>query len=156
MVTTLGSIVLALTVSSTGGLFHHGPGGNILRDGPGNGWGFPNGAPDGYGWVDYGYALPLGANRTPDYYFPRNFSLPAVQLVPSTYYNPYVTRGQRYLSYSNCGGWHPAGGLPPASAETPIHPYSDQVNNRPVVAPPRFTGRVEGTAIPSGGTGLIP
>ena len=34
----------------TGGLFGgHKPGGRILPPGPGHGWGFPNGNPDGYG-----------------------------------------------------------------------------------------------------------
>ena len=41
---------------------HHDQNGalNIVPPGPGFGWGFPNGAIDGYGWVDYGYLLPLG------------------------------------------------------------------------------------------------
>ena len=46
----------------------------IMPDGPGDGWGFPNGAPDGYGWVDHGVYLPLGRNRTPEYFFPRYFA----------------------------------------------------------------------------------
>ena len=57
---------------------HHDPyqGSYILPDGPGDGWGFPNGQPDNYGWMDHGTYLPLGANRTPEYYFPRYFAVP--------------------------------------------------------------------------------
>ena len=128
-----------------------------MPDGPGAGWGFPNGQPDGYGYVDYGTYLPLGANRTPEYYFPRNHSLPPLQLIPNTYWNPYVTNGQRYIPYVGCGGDHPAGAkFPPGSASLPVHPYENIVGSRPVVAPPRFSGRVEGSPVPSGGSGLIP
>ncbi len=134
MSSTLASLILALAATSTGGLFDrtvavvpangpgqapaghaHGghellpPGGRILPPGPGAGWGFPNGNPDGYGWVDYGTFLPLGANRTPDYFFPRNFSLLPVQTFYPQYYNPYVQRGQRYIPYTACGGAHPNG-----------------------------------------------
>ena len=46
-----------------------GSGGWILPPGPGDGWGFPNNNPDGYGWSDPGPFLPLGADRTAEYYF---------------------------------------------------------------------------------------
>ena len=103
MASSIASLALALSMASTGGFFHKHTGG-ILPPGPGFGWGFPNDAPDHYGWVDYGIYLPLGADRTPDYYFPRHFSLPADQVLPTNYYNAYVARGQRYLPYSGCGG----------------------------------------------------
>ncbi len=156
MAASIASLALALSVASTGGIFHNKGGGFIMPPGPGYGWGFPNGAPDGYGYVDYGPYLPLGADRTPEYHFPRNFALPPLQLVPSTYYNPYVTRGQRYIAYVGCGGAHPAGGPPMASAETPFSPNGVPPSGVPVVPPPRYSGRTEAPAVPSGGTGLIP
>src|SRR3954469_25556925 len=115
---TLASCVMALSLVSLGGLpepppsgpplhYHTNTGGRILPNGPGYGWGFPNGNPDGYGYVDYGTDLPLGANRTAEYYFPRYFAVPAVQAFFPTYYNPYFTRGQRYVPYAGAGGEHP-------------------------------------------------
>ncbi len=158
------TLVLVLSLSTPGGLFGRGhveivkpgPGGRILRDGPGNGWGFPNGNPDGYGYVDYGDALPLGANRTVDYYFRRYTSLPIQEMYMPTYYNPYVMRGQRYLPYSGMGGDHPAGRPMGPTADTPIHPYNATMNATPVVAPPRFNGRSEAPSIVPGTTGLMP
>jgi hypothetical protein len=161
--TTVATLVLSLSVAATGGLFHRPaganticPGGRILPPGPGYGWGFPNGNPDGYGWVDYGTALPIGGDRTPDYYFPRYLSVPPAQAFFPTYYNPYVMRGQRYVPYTACGGKHPAGGPPPASSDTPQHPYAVGARTQPVVQPPVFHGRVEAAPIPSGSSGLIP
>ena len=157
MVSAIASVLLTISMASTGGLKNRlQGGGRILPPGPGNGWGFPNGQPDGYGYYDYGTYLPLGADRTPEYYFPRNFALPIAQLVPNTYFNPYVTNGQRYIPFVNCGGIHPAGGPARASAALPVSPYENVVGNRPVVAPPNFTGRVESAPVPSGGSGLIP
>ena len=157
MGSTIASLALALSITATGGLGRHGKtGGHILPPGPGPGWGFPNGQPDGYGYVDYGTYLPLGGDRTPDYFFPRNFAMPAIQVFPATYYNPYVTNGQRYIPYTACGGAHPAGGAPTGSSELPVHPYERNIGRGPVVPLPRFNGRVEATPIPSGGTGLIP
>ena len=166
MMATLSALVLAVSMASTGGLRDrlsgHGifpilqDGGRILPPGPGEGWGFPNNNPDGYGWADYGYHLPLGADRTPDYFAPRYFMGPPVQCVFPQYYNPYVMRGQRYLPYVNCGGWHPAGGPAVGSAMTPVHPYNNVIGVNPVVKPPAFTGRIEASPVQSGGTGLIP
>ena len=90
MASALASLALAVALGSVGGspdhVHVHGPyhshyrhPGRILPPGPGNGWGFPNGSPDGYGWYDVGTFLPLGADRTPDYYFPRYFAVPAEQ-----------------------------------------------------------------------------
>ena len=131
-------------------------GGRILVDGPGNGWGFPNGNPDGYGWFDHGTALPLGANRTAEYYFPRYWAVPANQAFLPSYYNPIVTRGQRYLPFANCGGAHPAGRPPLGSAITPEHPYQDTLGSGPRIQLPAFSGRTEGPPVPSGGSGLTP
>jgi hypothetical protein len=131
-------------------------GGRILADGPGFGWGFPNGNPDGYGWFDIGTALPLGANRTPDYYFPRYFAVPPPQLMMPSYYNPYITRGQRYLAFAGCGGDHPAGGPPTGSARTPVHPYQDTIGSGPRISLPAFGGRVEAPPVNTGGSGLTP
>jgi hypothetical protein len=135
---------------------HHHAGGRILADGPGYGWGFANGNPDGYGWFDHGTALPLGANRVGEYYFPRYFAIPPDQAFLPSYYNPIITRGQRYLPFAGCGGAHPAGGFPQGSAVTPEHPYQDTIGSGPRVTIPAFTGRTEASSIPSGGSGLTP
>jgi hypothetical protein len=159
MVSSIVSMALAMAVGSTGGIFGRhapAPGGRILAPGPGWGWGFPNGNPDGYGWFDHGTALPLGADRTADYYFPRYLAVPPEQMFLPTYYNPYVNRGQRYIPYAGCGGAHPMGGPPPGSASTPVHPYSETANSGPQVPLPTFSGREEAPPISSGGTGLTP
>ncbi len=159
MVSSIVSMALVLAVSSTGGLFGRhspAPGGRILNPGPGSGYGFPNGNPDGYGWFDHGTALPLGANRTAEYYFPRYLAAPAPQLFLPTYYNPYVNRGQRYIPFSGCGGEHPMGGPPIGSATTPVYPYSSMAGSDPQTPLPTFSGRVEAPPISSGGTGLTP
>ncbi len=155
------SIVLVLMlVSFSGGEspvhgFLH-PGGRIMVDGPGLGWGFRNGNPDGYGWVDYSQGLPLGINRSPDYYFPRYHAVPADQMFFPTYYNPYLSRGQRFIPFSNCGGDHPAGSPPRATAVMPMHPYNDTLGNRALRPQPAFNGRVEAPAINPGTSGLRP
>jgi hypothetical protein len=164
MSTTLVSLALALAVGTAGqcpncGQSHgggHGGGGRIVPPGPGFGWGFPNGNPDGYGYVDYGTALPLGANRTGEYYFPRYFAAPPSQMFMPTYYNPYFTRGQRYIAYAGAGGDHPMGGPPIASAALPTNPYNDTLGNGPRVTVPPFTGRIEAPPVNTGGTGLSP
>jgi hypothetical protein len=139
---------------------HHGNvlrgGGQILAPGPGFGYGFPNGNPDGYGWWDHGTALPLDANRTAEYYFPRYYSLPPTQMFLQNYYNPYITRGQRYVAFTNCGGNHPAGGPPTGSANTPVHPYQETIGTGPRVALPAFTGRADVPPVQPGGSGLTP
>ncbi len=134
----------------------HGSGGWVLPPGPGDGWGFPNNNPDGYGWVDTGPLLPLGADRTAEYYFPRYFVVPIDQAFMGTYYNPFVNRGQRYLPYTGNGGCHPMGGPPLDSAKTQVKPYSSLTNNRTVVPVPRLNGRVEAPVDNSGKTGLTP
>ena len=135
---------------------HQHSGGRIVADGPGDGWGFPNNNPDRYGWVDYGTALPLGANRTIDYYFPRYLAIPPNQAFLPTYYNPYIMRGQRYLPYAGCEGAHPAGGPPIASAMTPFHPYHDSIGHGPQITIPPFSGRIDAPPVNSGATGLTP
>jgi hypothetical protein len=174
MSTTIVTFTLALALSSTGqcpdparcpvhGLAQRQhpincrSGGYVLPPGPGNGWGFPNDNPDGFGWNEFAPFLPLGPNRTTEYYFPRYLAVPPEQGFMGTYYNPYVNRGQRYLPYAGNGGWHPAGGPPLASAVTPLRPYSDLTNDRPVVTVPRLNGRVEASTMDnSGKTGLTP
>jgi hypothetical protein len=170
MSTTIVALALAVAATSVGQApcsnpncrnhGHHGGHsvGCVVPDGPGYGWGFPNGNPDGYGWWDHGYCLPLGANRTAEYYFPRYFSVPAPQAFLPSYYNPYVTRGQRYIAYTGCSntGLHPAGGPPIGSALTPVHPYQDTIGSGPQVNLPAFRGRVEAPPVNSGSTGLTP
>lgn len=170
MLATIGSLALAIAVSSTGQQqhshqsanqhhrhHHHKGGGFITPRGPGYGWGFPNGNPDGYGWVDYDRTLPLWADRTPEYFFRRQYAVPAHQLFFPTYYNPYISRGQRYLPFSGCGGDHPAGGPPMGDARMPRNPYEDMIREaQPTVDVPQFTGRVESEPQPAGGSGLVP
>lgn len=157
----LPSIALALALGTTGGLFgphpHHPlkPGGRILAPGPGYGWGFRNGNPDGYGYFDVGDALPLGADRVPEYFFPRFLAMPPEQMFLPTYYNPYTTRGQRYIPYAGGGGKHPMGGPPQGDATTPVHPYT-QDPAATAADPPKFTGRAEAPPVASDGTGLNP
>ena len=155
MGSSLASLALALALGSAGGLHPTHNGGRIMPPGPGYGWGFPNGNPDGFGYWDNGTALPLGANRTPDYYFPRYNALPPYQVFLPTYYNSYVTRGQRYIPYSGCGGAHPMGGPPLGSSDLPLHPAVEAAQATPV-APPTYSGRVEAPAVNPGGTGLTP
>lgn len=155
LASSLVTLALALSTAAVGG-HRHQHGGRILPPGPGAGWGFPNGNPDGYGWADYGTYLPLGADRTPDYNFPRNFALPPVQMFLPSYYNPYVTRGQRYIPYVGCGGAHPAGGPPSGPAVTPMHPYERSTGNRPLVPAPTYTGRTEASPEAPGSSGLVP
>lgn len=135
----------------------HGSGGFILPPGPGDGWGFPNGDSVNAGWYSPGDRLPLGADRTADYYFPRYFASPPEQMFLGTYYNPYVNRGQRYIPYTGAGGDHPAGGHPLDSAETPVYPYTSLDNSRPMTTVPNLSGKVDVQPLPaSGGTGLTP
>jgi hypothetical protein len=155
--TTIASLVLAVSLAAPGGLFSkHAGTGRILPPGPGWGWGFPNGNPDGYGWADYGTYLPLGGDRTPDYYFPRYLATVPEYMYFPTYFNPYVMRGQRYVAYTGCGGKHPFGGPAPATAVTSMHPYQQAIQQRPVVSPPVFNGNVGAPPVPVGGSGLIP
>ncbi|HEX8203087.1 MAG TPA: hypothetical protein VF590_21600 [Isosphaeraceae bacterium] len=165
MASALAPLALALALGSPGaGPAHaHGPvpshyphPGRILPPGPGYGWGFPNGSPDGYGWYDVGTCLPLGADRTPEYFFPRYLAIPGSQLFLPSYFNPYVTRGQRYLPYTGCGGMHPAGGPPSGTGALPVHPYREGAAAGPVTPLPTFSGRIEASPITPGGSGLVP
>jgi hypothetical protein len=165
MMSLLVSMGLALAAGSTGQFApfadHHLPlhGPWIMPPGPGYGWGFPNGNLDGYGFWDPGYHLPIGltADRTVDYFFRRYYGSPGDQMFFPNYSNPYVTRGQRYISYAGCApGFHPAGGPALGSADTPIHPYNDTLGSGPRVSIPEFNGRVEAPPVNSGGTGLTP
>jgi hypothetical protein len=164
MPSLLVSIGLALAVGSVSqapcpvhGSGHCRSGPRIMPPGPGYGWGFPNGNPDGYGFWDAGTNLPLGANRTGDYFFRRYYAFPVNQMFEPNYYNPYVTRGQRFLPYAGCApGWHPAGGPALGSAEEAVHPYNETLGTGPRVAIPAFNGRIEAPPINSGGSGLTP
>lgn len=128
----------------------------ILGPGPGDGWGFPNGAPDGYGWYAPGADLPLGADRTPEYYFPRYFTVPAQTMFFPTYFNKYVSRGQRYLPWAGCGGMHPVGQPPEGPARLSMHPYDEATARGPVVGVPEFGGEVEARPITPGESDMIP
>jgi hypothetical protein len=128
----------------------------ILPPGPGAGWGFPNDAPDHYGWVDYGPYLPLGADRTAEYYFPRYHAAPPDQLFFPTYYNAFETRGQRYIPFCQAGGEHPMGGPPLATAELPVSPYAAMPDTGPLIPVPRLNGRVEAPPDRSIGAPLNP
>lgn len=156
MASTIVSMTLALALGASSGAFRHGPETRIMAPGPGSGWGFPNGNPDGYGWHDIGDALPLGADRTGDYFFRRYFAVPTEQMFMPNYYNPYVSRGQRYIPYAGCGGCHPMGGPAMVSATSPVHPYSETIGTGPRIQVPNFSGRVEAPPINAGGSGLTP
>ncbi len=166
MTATIVTLSLSLALSSTGqgkatGHCHcqthgHASTNHIVPPGPGYGWGFHNDNPDKYGWVDYGTDLPLGADRTAEYYFPRYIAVPPEQMFIQSYYNPFQTRGQRYIPYAGAGGEHPMGELPTTSSELPKSPFGTMPHDRPVVPIPRLNGRVEADPIPSGGSGLTP
>lgn len=151
------SAAMMVALSSTGGIFfHRDPNNHVLPPQPGYGAGFPNGNPDGYGYFEIGDRLPLTGDRIPDYYFRRYNVVPASQMFMPQYYNPFVTRGQRFLPYAGCGGPHPMSGQPTASAELPVYPYQETLNTTPRVNLPAFTGRVEAAPVNPGNTGLRP
>ncbi len=157
MVTLVGSVTLWVAMGSTGGIFFNRNPNNLVNPPlPGYGAGFANGNPDGYGWYDHGVNLPLTADRTADYFFPRYLAVPPSQSFLPNYYNPYVSRGQRFLPFSGCGGPHPASNAPQGSAMDEIHPYRATLNATPRVEAPRFSGRVEANPVNPGSTGLRP
>ena len=117
---------------------------------PGYGWGFPNGNPDGYGYRDDGVYLPLWSDRTSEYYFPRYFMVPPDTLFFPTYYNAYLSRGQRYIPYAGCGGAHPAGDAPIGSAVMPPFPYDEASAIRPSRPDPHLHRERRGAAGPLG------
>ena len=156
MATLLMQVTLALALTAPGGIHPKSKGGRILPPGPGYGWGFPNGARDGYGWYNTAGYLPLSADRTPEYYFPRYMAAQPAQLFLPTYYNSYVSRGQRYVPYVGCGGWHPAGGAPTGSSRLPRNPAQDEAEGRPEFPFPRYSGHVQAAPINPGRSGLTP
>jgi hypothetical protein len=157
MVSMVGSVTILIAMSSTGGIFFHRNPNNLVQPPlPGYGAGYQNGNPDGYGYFDHGVNLPLTADRTGEYFFPRYLAIPASQSFMPIYYNPFVSRGQRFIPFSGCGGSHPMSGPPQASAEDVVHPYTSTLNETPRVTAPRFSGRVEAPPINPGNTGLRP
>ena len=157
MVSMVGSVTLLVAMSTTGGIFFNRNPNNLVQPPlPGYGAGYRNENPDGYGWVDYGVNLPLTTDRISEYHFPRYLAVPPTQLFLPNYYNPYVSRGQRFMPYAGCGGPHPMSGPPAASAMEEVHPYNATLNTTPRVMAPRFNGRVEATPVNPGTTGLRP
>jgi hypothetical protein len=157
MMTMVGSVTLLIAMNSTGGIFfNRNPNNGVQPPMPGYGAGFSNGNPDGYGWFDQGLRMPMVEDRTPEYHFPRYLAVPASQLFLPNYYNPYVSRGQRYMPYAGCGGPHVMSGPPQGSAMEAVHPYEETLNTTPRVVAPRFNGRVEATPVNPGSTGLRP
>ena len=158
MSSLIGSVTLLMALNSTGGIFfNRNPNNGVLPAQPGYGTGFTNGNPDGYGWVDFGDKLPLTTDRVPDYFFRRYRSVPATQMFFPSYYNPYISRGQRFIPYSGCGGPHPMSTPPVFSAEEVVHPYTSTLNNVPQTPEaPTFTGKVDAPAVNPGSTGLRP
>ena len=125
--------------------------------GPATAGASPTATPTATAGVDHGDALPLGADRTAEYYFPRYFAVPPDQMFLPTYYNPYLTRGQRYIAYAGCGGDHPAGGPRSASADDAAStPTGDDRLAAPAVALPPFTGGSRPRRCNPGGSGLTP
>ncbi len=159
MVSLVGSMALWVAVSSTGGIFfNRNPNNGVLPPQPGYGAGFTNGNPDGYGWIDVAERLPLGADRTPDYFFRRYNVVPATQMYFPGYYNPYISRGQRFIPNSGCGGGvHPMSKPAVLSAEEPVHPYNSTLTNTPqTTEAPTFSGKVEAPPVNPGSSGLRP
>ena len=158
MVSLVGSMALWVAVGSTGGIFfNRNPNNGVLPPQPGFGVGYANGNPDGYGYVDVADRLPLTADRTPDYYFRRYNAVPATQMFFPSYYNPYISRGQRFIPFAGCGGPHPMSKPAVISAEEPVHPYNSTLNNTPqTTEAPTFTGKVEAPPVNPGSTGLRP
>jgi hypothetical protein len=158
MISMVGSVTILIAMSSTGGIFfHRDPNNHVAPPLPGYGAGFANGNPDGYGFVSFGDNLPLYADRTPEYHFPRYLAVPPTQAFLPNFYNPYVSRGQRFIPYSGCGGSpHPMSGPPQVSSADSVHPYTETLNTTPRVSAPRFSGRVEAPPVNPGGTGLRP
>ena len=157
MVSMVGSVTILIAMSSTGGIFFHRNPNNLVQPPlPGYGAGFQNGNPDGYGWVDFGVNLPLTADRISEYHFPRYLAVPASQMFLPNYFNPFVSRGQRFIPFTACGGSHPASGPAQASAMDEVHPYQSTLNETPRVTAPRFSGRVEAIPVTPGSTGLRP
>lgn len=157
MVSMVGSVTILIAMSSTGGIFFHRNPNNLVQPPlPGYGAGFQNGNPDGYGWVDFGVNLPLTADRIAEYHFPRYLAVPASQMFLPNYFNPFVSRGQRFIPFTACGGSHPASGPAQASAMDEVHPYQSTLNETPRVTAPRFSGRVEAIPVTPGSTGLRP
>jgi hypothetical protein len=147
------SLGLALTIVSAG---HTPPEGGELGPGPGNGWGFPNGNPDGYGFWSPGSKLPICSGRSSEYYLQRYFMLPPCQLMLPQYFNPYVMRSQRYIPYTGCGGCH-AFSEPIKPTYLSLKPYDNEpADPTPVVRVPRFVGTSEAAPVNSGGSGLLP
>ncbi len=157
MISLVGSVTLMVAMGSTGGIFfNRDPNNLVLPPQPGYGIGFRNGNPDGYGFVDPGVLMPLTADRTPDYFFPRYLAVPPSQIFMPNYFNPYVSRGQRFLPFAGCGGPHPVSAPAPGSAVESRNPYQETLNNQPRISAPTFTGRVEAQPINPGSTGLRP
>jgi hypothetical protein len=158
MVSMVSSVTILVAMSSTGGIFfNRNPNNHVAPPLPGYGAGFANGNPDGYGWHDFGDTLPLYADRTGEYHFPRYLVVPATQMFLPSFYNPYISRGQRFIPFAGCGGSpHPLSGPPMASAVEEVHPYQSTLNSTPRVTAPRFSGRVEAQPVNPGNTGLRP
>ena len=156
MGTLLLQATLALALSATRGDSPEVQGGSNHAAGTGLRMGISQRQHDGYGWYNTAGYLPIGADRTPEYYFPRYLSALPTQLFMPTYYNSYVSRGQRYVPYVACGGWHPAGGGPTGSSRMPRHPAEDEAAGRPEIPYPRYSGRVQAMPINPGRTGLTP
>ena len=157
MVSMIGSVTILIAMGSTGGIFFNRNPNNLVQPPlPGYGVGYANGNPDGYGFYDQGVNLPLVEDRTPEYHFPRYLAVPASQSFLPNYYNPYVSRGQRYMPYAGCGGPHVMSGPPQSSAMHDVHPYNATLNQIPRVTAPNFSGRVEAAPVNPGNTGLRP
>lgn len=131
--------------------------GGELGPGPGAGWGFPNGNPDGYGFWSQGHKLAICQGRTTEFYVQRYMMLPSCQLLFPQYFNPYVMRSQRYIPYTGCvGGCHPFSD-PIIPTTLSMKPYDEgPVSTQPVVNMPRFVGVTESEPINSGSSGFLP
>jgi hypothetical protein len=149
-------MVLGLTLVSAGQFPEPAPEGGILPPGPGLGWGFPNGNPDGYGFWDQGQKNAVCTGRTAEYYVQRYMMLPPQQLIFPQYFNPYVMRSQRYIPFTGCNGCHAfSAEISPTTLS--MKPYDEGPSAQTkVVNLPRFNGVSETAPINSGSSGLLP
>jgi hypothetical protein len=150
------AILMSCMVLSAGHTHTPPPEGGELGPGPGLGWGFPNGNPDGYGFWDQGSKLAICMDRTTEYYVQRYMMLPPEQLMLPQYFNPYIMRSQRYIPYTGCGGCHPFS-QPITPTTLSMRPYDEGPSSQSkAVNIPRFIGTSETTPINSGSSGLLP
>ena len=95
-------------------------------------------------------------DRTAEYYFPRYFAVPPEQMFLQTYYNPFETRGQRYLPYVGRRWCSPGGRRTAWAGRSAGLSLRGGERHHPRHAVPRLNGRSQAAPIASGTSGLTP